>query len=297
MSEQRVSVVIPVYADWNSLNECLTSLKKHLSSRHKVFLVNDCGPKADILEIRIKKAISGLPNYKYYRNPKNLGFLKTCNRAVLELDKTGNDILILNSDTKVTKGFLDEMLAVLYSNEKIGAVSPRTNNATIATVPLSAMPQKGIEPEKSYKKFLELKEKLPRHSVVPTAHGFCMLIRRSLIGKYGLFDEVFGMGYGEEVDFCQRIKEHGYISVLSNHSYVFHHEARSFTLETKNKMLEENNQIIRRRYPNYQRLVREYIEGALVFEEGTGTKKPANRVSSLTRRAYRTSRDKLPWLR
>lgn len=265
--QKLVTIVIPVYADWSSLKDCIESLKQYVDSRHKILLVNDCGPDADVLETNIKQNIEGLSNFSYFKNPKNLGFVGTCNRAVFELDKTDNDILLLNSDTKATSGFLDEMLAVLYSKPKIGAVSPRSNNATIATVPLSAISRHGLGIEQSFKIFNQLKTRLPRFNEVPTAHGFCMLIRRPVIKKYGLFDEIFGKGYGEEVDFCQRIQRAGYLSVLSNRSYVIHLEARSFSLESKKKILEEHNQIIRQRYPGYQKSVRDYIERELKLEE------------------------------
>jgi GT2 family glycosyltransferase len=269
MRRRPVTIVIPVYSDWASLSVCIDSLQKYVdTSTHQIILVNDCGPDADSLEKNIKQAIKGLSGFEYYRNSKNLGFVGTCNRAVLQLDKTSNDVLLLNSDTKVTAGFLEEMLTVLYSSSKIGTVSPRSNNATIATVPLSAAPQKGITPEKSYKKFKKLKKKLPRSNEIPTGLGFCMLVRRETIKKYGLFDEIFGKGYGEENDFCQRIKKHGYLSVLANRAYVFHMEAKSFTLETKSKLIKQNRAIIDERYPEYTQAVRDYINEALIREEG-----------------------------
>ena len=262
-----VTIVVPVYGDWPSLSECIAALKEHINHDvHRVMLVNDCGPDAELIEKSIKKSIKGHENFIYYRNPKNLGFIGNCNRAVLELDDTNNDILLLNSDTKVTAGFLEEMITALYSAEDIGAVSPRSNNATIATVPLSAAPQKGIESGKSYQIFQKIKNKLPRYVKVPVAHGFCMLIRRDLIKKYGLFDPIFGKGYGEEVDFCMRIKQKGYTSLLANRAYVFHLEARSFSLETKAKLLEENNKIVWSRWPKYRQSVREYMADAVARE-------------------------------
>ena len=101
-STGNITVVIPVYGDWPSLRLCINSLKKHLPNQHQVLLVNDCGPESDYLEGRIKESIKGETNFKYERNNENVGFVKTCNRAVYELDKTNNDILLLNSDTKKT---------------------------------------------------------------------------------------------------------------------------------------------------------------------------------------------------
>ena len=262
-----ITIVVPVYGDWPSLNDCIESLKANLNPKlHKVLLVNDCGPDADSIESNVKKVIDKFDNFEYHRNKKNLGFIGTCNRAVFKLDKTDNDILLLNSDTIVTSGFIEEMSGVLYESSKNGAVSPRSNNATLATIPLSAAAQKGLDPKESYRIYKKIKSKLPRSTVVPVAHGFCILIKRDLIKKYGLFDEVFGKGYGEEVDFCLRIKNKGYLSLLANWAYVFHLEARSFSIDTKNKYLEKNNKIIWTRYPDYRQLVREYMEKAIVRE-------------------------------
>ncbi len=270
------TVIIPVYADWPSLKDCIESAIKTIGPENKIILINDCGPEADLLEKNIKKAIEGRENFHYFRNPKNLGFVGTCNRAVEELDNTNNNILILTSDTEATAGFLGEMSAVLNSDKKIGAVSPRSNNATLVTVPLWSAHQKGIGAEKSYQVYLKIKDKLPRSYNAPTAHGFCMLIRRSLIKKYGLFDEVFGKGYGEEVDFCQRIRQQGFLCAIANRAYVYHMEARSFTLEKKAEILEKSNRIIWRKYPNYRREVREYMDQTIAaerkIEEAAGVK-------------------------
>jgi GT2 family glycosyltransferase len=268
MKQKRpVTIVVPVYGDWPSLKDCIASLRRHVKQQHKVMLVNDVGPDADLIEKNVLRDIRGVDNFFYFRNPKNLGFVQNCNRAVFELDKTDNDILLLNSDTKVTSGFLEEMYKVLYSEDNIGAVSPRSNNANNCTIPLAAfISGKGIKPRKSYSLFLKYKEKFPRHHVMPTAHGFCILIRRSLIQEYGLFDEVFGKGYGEEVDFCQRIGEHGWLSSLCNRAFVYHLGAKSFSLETKAKIQETSVKIVRERWPKFKAAITVDIENSLLAE-------------------------------
>ncbi len=260
------TIVIPVYADWPSLKVCIESAIKHIDSRNRVMLINDCGPEVDVLEKNIKDAIKNQKNFSYYRNPENLGFVGTCNRVVEELDKSKNDILILTSDTEPTAGFLEEMKAVIASDKKFGAVSPRSNNATLVTVPLWSAHQKGLDPTKSYEIYQKIRDELPERYIAPTAHGFCMLIRRPLISKYGLFDKVFGKGYGEEVDFCQRIRRHGYLCAIANRAYVYHSEARSFTLERKAQILKQSNKIIWQRYPNYRQEVREYMDNTISSE-------------------------------
>jgi GT2 family glycosyltransferase len=235
-----------------------------------VLLVNDCGPEVDMIEKGIKNAIKGAKKFRYHRNQENLGFVKNCNQAVFKLDKTNNDILLLNSDTEVTPGFLEEMQRVLYSKKKICAVSPRSNNATIATIPLYAQNQRGLDRKAAYKVFREFNHQLPKYNVTPTAHGFCMLIRRSVIQEIGLFDEIFGRGYGEEVDFCQRALSSGWVSAIANHAFVFHLEARSFSLSSKQKLIKRSTRVISQRYPSYSQQVQTYIQSTLDQEKQVG---------------------------
>lgn len=285
-----VTIVVPVYGDWESLKDCIESLIKFVDDKHRVMFVNDCGPEADFLEENIKKSINGVVHFEYHRNPRNLGFLQNCNRAVSELDGTENDILLLNSDTIVTEHFLEELQKVFEVDDTVAVVSPRSNNATIATVPIKSAPQKGIDPKKSYEVFLKLKNRLAPYDIAPVAHGFCMLIRREVIEKYGLFDEIFGKGYGEETDFCQRIAKEGYKSAYSNQSFVFHMEARSFTMETKMKLLQVNDVIINKRYPNYRREVRDYRIRAEAREAAILTPWPQKITKKIARAVKNTLR-------
>ena len=122
---KKVTIVIPVYKDWSTLKLCISSLKSCVSDRNKVLLINDMGPDWEKIENNILSEIEGYENFQYFRNDKNLGFVKTCNRAVFELDHSENDILLLNSDTEVTPGFLEEMQSVLYAAKTWSSMSSK----------------------------------------------------------------------------------------------------------------------------------------------------------------------------
>src|SRR5262245_50480857 len=131
-----VTIVVPIYGDLPALMACVESLKQNVDlKRNRVLLVNDCGPDADVIEASLRARIQGWGSIRYERNERNLGFVGTCNRAVTELDTNENDILLLNSDTVTTPGFLEELSAVLHLSPLNGIVCPRSNNATIASFP------------------------------------------------------------------------------------------------------------------------------------------------------------------
>lgn len=255
---RNITIIVPVYGDWSSLQLCISSLKKYLPNEHEVLLVNDCGPEADILEEKILASIQGRSNFRYERNDENLGFVGTCNRAVFDLANKNNDVLLLNSDTRVTKDFYKHMQNVLYSSKTIGAVTARSNNATVWSVPMGG--KFAHHRALSYIFYTLIKHTLPEMYITPTVHGFCVLIRRHVIDRYGLFDPIYGKGYGEENDFAMRIRSKGWQSAVANRAYVFHYESRSFGNEMKNKQIEKNEKILTKRYPEYRKLVTDYLE-------------------------------------
>lgn len=259
---KKVTIVIPVYKDWSTLKLCISSLKSCVSDRNKVLLINDMGPDREKIENNILSEIEGYENFQYFRNDKNLGFVKTCNRAVFELDHSENDILLLNSDTEVTPGFLEEMQSVLYAAEKHGVVCPRSNNATLLTIPVKNELNRNITASESYSVYLQIKDSLPKQQVMPTGVGFAFLIKRELIKQYGLFDEIYSPGYNEENDFCMRINQYGFNVLMANRAYVFHHESRSFG-EKKHKLDEEHARILSKRYPYYWNRVDLYFSAQM----------------------------------
>lgn len=251
-----VTVVIPVYKDWDTLSKCIESLKKYLDKSNNVILVNDMGQEWKALEENILGSIHGYNNFSYKKNKSNIGFVKTCNDAVLKWDKSNNDILLLNSDTEVTEGFLEEMQRILYMDEKTGVVCPRSNNATFLSVPIN---NNGcsVSAKESYCIYQQIKRFLPEREECWTGVGFAFLIKRQLIRQFGLFDEVFGKGYNEENDFCMRIKKQGYKTMKANYAYVFHMGRVSFQRE-KDELELKNSSILLRKYPFYWDKAREF---------------------------------------
>jgi GT2 family glycosyltransferase len=256
-----VTIVVPVYGDLPSVIDCVDSIIKHVDlTVHRVLLMNDNGPEADTIEAALLDSIAGRPGIRHHRNAQNLGFVGNCNRAVLEIDETGNDILLLNSDTIVTAGFLDELSEILRSSDFHGAVCPRSNNATIASLPFALRdPSRGRPIERTAKVAAQLAADLPRFGYAPVAMGFCLLIRRELIERFGLFDEIYAPGYGEENDFCLRIGRAGYRSLIAHRAVVFHQGARSFQGARREALRSAHEKILISRYPEYTSAVQKYI--------------------------------------
>lgn len=262
MAEERpITIVVPVYGDLPSLLACLDGIERTVDlERDRVLLVNDAGPEADAIERAVLARIADRSGFRYERNPTNLGFVGNCNRAALELDRSGNDLLLLNSDTVPQPGWIDEMREVLAARPDHGIVCARSTNATIASLPHRMDdPTRERTLEHSLLVRDAIVDALPRWSYPPVAMGFCFLVRRELIDEHGLFDAVFAPGYGEENDFCLRMRALGHRSVMANRALVVHEGARSFLSPRRARLRAEHERILVRRHPEYPRLVREYL--------------------------------------
>ena len=90
------------------------------------------------------------------------------------------------------------------------------------TLPFFRIPLPGsaLSPEACHELWVEMKSYLPRFQVMPTAVGFCMLIKAVVLDRFGLFDESYSPGYNEENDFVCRINRYGYSAVSANHAFV-----------------------------------------------------------------------------
>jgi GT2 family glycosyltransferase len=182
-------------------------------------------------------------------NTCNIGFVKTMNKAVAEAVERRLNLLLLNSDTVVEPGAFTEMVRVAALDHMIGFVNPRSNNATLATLPLHG----SADPASARAAYRALAAMLPPVSYVPTGVGFCLLIRWNVLAEFGGFDEIFGHGYNEENDLVMRAGRCGYRAALANHAFVWHEGEESFASAdiARDSWERANRAILDQRYPEY----------------------------------------------
>ncbi|GIR70758.1 MAG: hypothetical protein CM15mP74_20090 [Halieaceae bacterium] len=76
--------------------------------------------------------------------------------------------------------------------------------------------------------------------------------------EVGGFDERFGRGYGEEVEFCMATAANGWRHLLACDVFVYHAGGTSFGYESE-QLKVEAQQIIDDRYPQFPDLVQDWI--------------------------------------
>lgn len=252
-----IDVIIPVFKGLRQTRHCIDSvLGNPQASPHEVVVVDDASPEPAIAAYLEELARGG--RITLVRNERNLGFVHSVNLGMsLHPDR---DVVLLNSDTEVANDWLDRLRASAHGGTDIATATPFSNNATICSYPFEGWA--GGMPGTLGLAALDrlfAATNAGRTVDLPTAVGFCMLIRRECLAQLGSFDaERFGRGYGEENDFCMRAVKAGWRNVLAADVFVFHEGSVSFS-EERFALIKASTSALLEAHPDYPRRVREFI--------------------------------------
>lgn len=253
--KKKVSIIVPIYNAYDDTKMCIESVLKYSAKNYELILINDSSTDKRIHDLL--NSYKDNPKIKIINNNSNLGFVSSIN---IGLKNSKNDVIILNSDTIVTPKWSEKLTVAAYSDKKIATVTPFSNNAGVFSVP--KMNHDNLIPSGlSLNDVANIVEKVSKHEYmrVPTGNGFCMYIKRDVINSVGYFDEIsFQRGYGEENDFCMRVKDKGWENIIDDSTYIFHNENSSFGDEKKD-LLKKHARLIVKKYLNYQHEVRNFI--------------------------------------
>lgn len=217
MAVKLVSVVI---VNWNGgevFKDCLVSLSK-INYPNWELIVVDNGSYDGSEKFPEKIFIS--TKYKIIKNTKNIGFASANNQGVEKAN--GKYILLLNNDTKVKKNFLSKMVEKMEGDPTLGVIQPKIylmdkvgylDNAGSFLTRIGFLHHWGFM-EKDSPEFSKERE-------IFSAKGACMLIKKSVIDKVGLFDKDF-FSYFEESDFCWRVWLAGYKVIFYPKAVIYH---------------------------------------------------------------------------
>jgi GT2 family glycosyltransferase len=250
-----ITVILPVFNAYDCLDKCLASLTSTLSADIKVLICDDASTDDRVSRMCTEWANKQVFPVEYERRAKNLGFPENCNRAFA---KSEGDIVLLNSDTEVSEGWLQELASCAKTDDKIASITPWSNNATICSFPRFLENNPLPDDRSVYARAAQLSTKAS-YVDLPTGVGFCMWMSRKAINQCGDFDSAtFGRGYGEENDWCRRVVGQGWRNVHCHRAYVSHAGNASFS----GIGLAEGGDNLQRllvRWPNYNELVASFI--------------------------------------
>lgn len=219
---------------------CLDSLKDIKVDNFQLTIVAIDNASEEKFDLR-SGSIGNIP-LVIIKNENNLGFSGGHNVGIKYSLENGADyVLVLNNDTYVDKNFLEELLRVAQSDEKIGILAPKIYFA----------PGFEFHKERYLKKelgkvlwyaggIMDWGNIIGHHRGVDSidngqfdktqstelATGCCMLIKKEVFEKAGMFDDKYFLYY-EDADLSIRAKEKGFKIVYVPKSVIWHKNASS----------------------------------------------------------------------
>lgn len=255
-----IDIIIPVYNGREFLDPLLESIVKNTLIPYRLLIANDKSTDSNMSKY-LADFKNNNPNIDItvIENEENLGFVKTVNKLA---KLTKNHFVILNTDTEVPPHWLERIIYPIIAKDNIASVTPFTNAGTICSFPNFLVDNPifenmGVATLDSYFQYVNFER---NYVEIPTAVGFCMAINKKVYDKIGLFDEIFGKGYGEENDWSMRALKAGYKNIIVPNLFVYHKHGGSFPSEEKKKLMENNLKLLEKKHSNYFLLVENFIE-------------------------------------
>jgi GT2 family glycosyltransferase/glycosyltransferase involved in cell wall biosynthesis len=213
----KVSVIIPVFNGIHFTLACLQSIAQCPPNASIEVIVAD--NQSDDLTRELLEPRSDI---RYVRNPTNLGFLRSCNRAATFA--RGEYIFLLNNDTMVCPGWLDELLTTFSLIPNVGLAGSRLLFADGRLQEAGGIIWndgsawnfgRGGDPGD------------PRYSYLRPADyisACTIMVPKKVWDQMSGFDEMFVPSYCEDSDLALRIRKAGFAVIYQPLSTVVHFE-------------------------------------------------------------------------
>lgn len=213
----------------NCLNSLFISLKKFIDKNEYEVIVVDNGSSDNSIEAVGKY----YPAVRLIRNSDNLGFAKANNQGIRIA--RGKYILLLNSDTEVDYDTLYNLYKYIEENKQVGVVGCKLVGRDGQIQPSAGFfPSLGkvffwmtFIDDLPYLNHLikpyhvETKSFYESSKDVDWVTAACIMVRKEAIDNAGILDEKIFM-YGEEMEWCYRIKKAGYAVAYTSEAETLH---------------------------------------------------------------------------
>lgn len=194
-----------------------------------------------------KDDLSDIPGIVYLKNTGNNGFSHGNNLGLTKAE--GEFVWFLNPDTTVEPNTIRFMIDYMDRHIDVGVATARL------ILPNGKLDRncrrKFPTPINSLKRFLgfggyfvESSESL--ETEIDCVMGSCMLVRKKVGEKIGWWDEDYFM-YGEDIEFCWRVKEAGYKIMYVPEVIVHHHHGASSGLKKTSESITIADNAVRRK--------------------------------------------------
>ena len=227
-----ISVVIPSWNTRDHLEACLTALERARKPPTEVIVVDNGSEdgSADLVA-------ASFPACVLIRNERNEGFAKGSNQGIRAA--RGRYVLLLNSDTEVHEEALQTLYDFLAASPAYAAAAPRLvdrdgrTQRTIQAFPnlwtalfFSTPLERWFPNSPELRRYFVRDWDQESSADVDQPPAACLLLRRDVFDRVGLFDEDLWLFYND-VDLARRLAAAGWKTRYLADASVTHHVGAS----------------------------------------------------------------------
>lgn len=219
-TEPVVSVVVPVHDKFNITYYCLCALLFATNDVSFEVIVVDDGSSDTTLDIA--EVVS---NIVVVRNEVAQGFVRACNAGAARA--RGRYVVLLNNDTEVTSGWLDELVAGFSRFPDVGMTGSKLLYPDGRLQDAGGIVWKSGNP---WNYGREQNPHDPRYNYARQADylsGAAVMVRTDVWAEVGGLSDEFAPAYFEDTDLAFKVRDAGYATWYVPSSVVFHFEGLS----------------------------------------------------------------------
>ena len=253
-SEDKISILIPNKDHIDDLRRCIDSIRERTTyDNYEIIVIENNSEQQETFAYY--KTIEEQENITVVTYKGEFNYSRINNFGAKYA--TGKYLLLLNNDTQViTMNWLEAMLMYAQRSD-VGAVGAklyygdRTIQHAGVVIGLGAHRTAGHTHYKINYDNLGYMGKLCYAQNVSAVTGACLMVKKSLYDELGGLDEDFRVALND-VDFCLRLREKGYLNVFTPFAELYHFESASRGIdvmdEAKAKRYEEESALFRDRW-------------------------------------------------
>ena len=235
--QELISIVIPNKDQKKTLEKCLNSIyEKSTYPNYEIIVVENNSTEKEIFEYY--RSIDGKKNTRviYWKEGFNYSAINNFGIA----HAAGNYIICLNNDIEViTPGWMEELLGTCQRKE-VGIVGSRLyypddtiQHAGIVVGIGGVAGSLFVGMKRGHGGYLHKADLMQDLSAVTAA---CMMVKREAFERVGGFEEKLAVAFND-VDFCLKVKQAGYLVVYDPYVEMYHDESKTRgTEDTKEKV-------------------------------------------------------------
>jgi len=272
VSDRRYLLGVLVYNGREVVPRCLDSAAALVTDGVDVMVFDDCSPSPGwSAEVEAMCAERGIG---YYCTPRNLGIPRNMSLVLRTAEFERYDVVgLVNSDVVLPPNLVAAADAVFDSHDGIASITPWSNNVSAFSLPMGGADD-AVADQSVVTALSEALADVHGPDVIdiPTGVGYCMLMSVEAVRRVGVMDTIFGRGYCEEVDWCQRAVEAGLRHVLALGAFVYHEGSgtnrNEGLLAHGQTTVWEHEKIVRHRYPGYMPRVEHFLATSNLPDQG-----------------------------